>query len=210
MVTFNELRICEDGNYLIVDCEIDNVDIYKDMYIKNIYVEYYKNASSASMPGAKAYHLYENKRNDSSIKGKRVKMSVNELGSTEFGITSFDGGLFYVIVECDGPARALAQLGDMPCGFDQTVDIGAILDWTVFYRRGMSYIASMFDACGNPCQPTDGFEHFILLWNALKLAIDTCDWEMVKDLWDRFLFTPSTGHMAVITGASAGGCGCGR
>ena len=75
MVTFNELRICEDGNYLIVDCEIDNVDVYKDMYIQNIYLEHYKDASALGMPGENAYLLYENKCDDASVKGPILAIS---------------------------------------------------------------------------------------------------------------------------------------
>jgi len=205
MVTFNELRICEDGNYLVVDCEVENVDLYAGMYIKSIYLEYYKNATS-SMPGSKAYKLYENTYDDTRVKGKRVLFKAAELGNTDFGITSFEGEMFYVIVQCDGsPASEIATL---PCGFDDTTDIGAIIDWKTFYDKAMNYVSLMFGPCGDPCADIGAFEHFILLWNALKLAIETCDWETVKDLWDKFKFAPvpkgSSGN--VVTS----GCGCGR
>lgn len=210
MVTFNELRICEDGNYLIVDCEIDNVDVYKDMYIQNIYLEHYKDASALGMPGENAYLLYENKCDDAFVKGKRIVFPKSDLGYTKFGLSSFDGEVFYVIVECGGTPTA--DVAYMPCGADDTKTIGAVLDWGLFYRRGMGYIASLFDDCGNPCQPTDEFEHFILLWNALRLAIETCDWETVKDLWDKFRLAKgdkTSGGQSVFSSRMTG-CGCGR
>ena len=207
MVTFNELRICEDGNYLIVDCEIDNVDVFKNMYIQNIYLEYYKNASSVGMPSDKAHVIYENKYDDASVKSKRVVFSKAELSSTEFGISSFDGEMFYVIVECGGAPTA--EISYMPCGEDDPRTIGVVIDWRLFYSRGMGYIASLFDDCGNPCQPTDEFEHFIILWNALRLAVETCDWEMVKDLWDKFRLAKGTRGDSAF-GKVFGGCGCGR
>ena len=205
MVTFNELRICEDGNYLIVDCMVDNTDVYKNMYIQSIYLEYYKNASSVGMPSDKAYLLYDNKYNDSSIKSKRITFPVSSLSFTKFHINSFEGGLFYVIVECGG--EPTSDVVFMPCGADDTIRVGAVLDWNLFYSRGMGYISAMFDSCGNPCMPTDEFEHFIILWNALRLAIDTCDWETVKDLWDKFRLAPSATQngSSIVTG---GGCGC--
>lgn len=210
MVTFNELRICEDGSKLIVDCEVEGIDIYNGIYIKNIYLDYYKNASYASMPSSKAYKIYENKYNDTTVRSKRITLSEAEVAGMGFGVSTFDGALFYVIVECDGSAKALAELEGLPCGYDQTVDIGAILDWAMFYRKGMGYIASMFDKCGNPCAPTDAFEHFILLWNALKLAIETCDWDTVIDLWDKFLLSPNSNGGSSYSAVVTSGCGCGR
>lgn len=210
MVTFNELRICEDGNYVIVDCEIDNVDVYKDMYIQNIYLEHYKNASSVGMPSDKAILLYENKYNDATVKGKREVLWVNDPRLKDMGVSSFDGELFYAIIECGGDLGSAVAY--MPCGADDTRAVGAIPDWNLFYRRGMGYIASLFDDCGNPCQPTDEFEHFILLWNALRLAIETCDWETVKDLWDKFRLAKgdkTSGGQSVFSSRMSG-CGCGR
>ena len=207
MVTFNELRICEDGSYLIVDCEIDNVDVFKNMYIQSIYLEHYKNASSVGMPGDNAYKLYENRYDDATVKSKRVTLSVNDLRFTKFGITSFSGEMFYVVVICGG--EPTGEITYMPCGAEDPKTIGVVIDWNLFYSRGMGYIASLFDDCGNPCQPTDEFEHFIILWNAIRLAIETCDWELVKDLWDKFRLAKGTRGDSV-TGKVFGGCGCGR
>lgn len=205
MVIFNELRITEDGNCIIVDCEVENVDVYANMYIQSIYLEYYENASAASMPSSKAYRLYENLDADTTVKGKRLVFSKDLLGLTNMGITDFDGGLFYVIVNCDGELPASAS--SMPCGYDNTTDIGAILDWRVFYTRGMSWVASIVSGCGEPnfCENPTGFEDFVLLWNALKLALSTCNWDMVTELWKRFLRVSLGGSAA---NAVSGGCGC--
>ena len=209
MVTFNELRICEDGSKLIIDCEVDDNELYDGVYIHSIHLEHYKNASIAGMPGSKAVLLYENKYDDRRIRSRHIILERSDIRLVDLDITSFDGELFYVIVNCGGDLNVSALEGQIPCGADNYTDIGAILDWRLFYSRGMGYIASMFDRCGNPCQPTGPFEHYILLWNALKLAIETCDWETVKDLWGMFKMDRGTGSGAVsITGT--GGCGCGR
>ena len=211
MVIFNELRITEDGKCLIVDCEVENVDIYANMYIKSIYLDYYKNTSSVITPSSKAYKLYENKNDDTSVKGKRVSFKSAMLKLTEFGATKLEDGLFFVFVECDGTLPA--DISNYPCKYDQKKDIGVILDWKAFYKRGMSYVASIYGICGgsNFCTNPDGFEDFIILWNALKLAIYTCDWMLVKDLWDKFLNVPYIASGIVTTSTrTSGGCGCGR
>lgn len=204
MVIFNELRICEDGDYLKIDCQIDDAQVYENMYIKEIYLEYYKNASSASMPSSKAYKIYDNSNDDTTVRRRQQTVTKADLGWAEFGVSTFSDGLFYVIVKCDGVIGP--EIANYPCGADSTTKIGVALDWKAVYRRGMGYIYGLLDPCGNPCPSTAEFEHFILLWNALKLAIASCDWDAVSDLWDKFLYNASSrkGSVSVATG----GCGC--
>ena len=203
MIIFNELRITEDGGCIVVDCEIEGVDIYKDMYITSVYLEYYKNANAASMPSGKAYCLYENKTDDQSIRAVRLSFPKTKLPFTNFGVNTLDGGLFYVIVNCDGHFNG--NPNDYPCRYDETTKIGAVLDWKLFYDRGMNYVVSLFSGC-DPCPDYSAFEHFAVLWNALKMALSTCDWNLVADLWDKFLLAPE-GVVAPAV-SRRGGCGC--
>ena len=205
MVIFNELRISEDRKCLIVDCEVENVDVYENMYIKSIYLDYYMNASAASMPSDKAYLLYENTNDDKTVRAKRIKMSSSMLPLTDFGTTTLEDGLFYVIVTCDGDLPA--SVSSMPCGYDETTNIGAIVDWKSFYTRGMQFVSALYNGCsgGKFCESPVGFEDFIVVWNAMKLAISTCNWDLVTTLWHRFLRTPAVAGSGYVTG----GCGCG-
>lgn len=205
MVIFNELRICEDGDFLKIDCQIDDAAVYDNMYIKEIYLEYYKNASAASMPSSKAYRIYNNSTSDTTVRRMQMTVLPAELESMNFGITTFQDGLFYVIVVCDGTVGP--EIVNYSCRESATTQIGVALDWKAVYRRGMGYIASLLDKCGNPCPSTAEFEHFILLWNALKLAIASCDWDAVSDLWDKFLYNPSARHSTAVS-VTGRGCGC--
>lgn len=211
MVIFNELRITEDATCLVVDCEIENVDVYANMYIQSIKLEYYKNFSVVSMPSEKAYVLYEKGENETAKRGKRITMKDTKLPETLFDIDTFEDGLFYVVVTCGGDP--LPQVAYMPCTYDDNVKVGVVLDWASVYKRGMRYVASIYGVCGNPnfCEDPNGFEDFIILWNSLKLAIETCNWPLVSELWDKFLNAPYslTPAITTITGRSSG-CGCGR
>ena len=205
MVTFNELRISEDRKCLIVDCEVENVDVYSDMYIKAIYLEYYKNATAAAMPSERAFLMYQNSTEDPTVKGKRLKLSADFLPVTGFGISTFEDGLFYAIVICDGTLPA--SVTSMPCGYDDTTKIGAIVDWKSFYEKGMQFVGALYGGCsgGKFCEAPESFEDFLILWNALKLAISTCNWDLVNELWDRFLRAPlGSNGVSVVKG----GCGC--
>lgn len=205
MVTFNELRIADDRKCLVIDFEVENVDVFKDMYVEAVYLEYYKNANPTGVPGEKAVTVWENTRDDNSIRAKRIYYRLNTTDSAKMGVTTFDNGLFYVIVKCAGEPGY--QITNMPCGSDNPYQIGAILDWKAFYTRGMQYVNSLFGGC-NPCPDLTGFEHFAVLWNALKMAISTCDWNLVSDLWDKFLLAPNNNAFTPVPVPKSSGCGC--
>ena len=205
MIQFNELRITEDRKCLIVDCEIENNKLYSQMYIDNIFIDYYKNVSVVGTPSEKAYLLYGNTESDQRVRGVKRTMSLDDLKGSEMGIDEFKDGLFYVIVICGGaPTEEAASL---PCGMDEDMEIGAVLDWKSFYEKGMQHIGRMISGCGDPCDVPAGFEQFILLWNALKLALAVCDWDAVAQLWDELLSLNRISGNGMVAG---GGCGCGR
>ena len=206
MVRFNELRITEDRKCLIVDCEIEQIGIYSGMYIDSIYLDYYKNVDASGFPSNSAFLMYKNTDGNKKIRGKRISMMESALSSTEFGIDSFKDGLFYVTVVCDGvPSEKTIEL---PCDSDMNVNTQAVIDWYGFYERGMGYISSMYGCGADKCNIPAGFKDFVLLWNALKAAIATCNWPLVSKFWDRILRSrggEGSGSISV-----GGGCGCGR
>lgn len=206
MVTFNELRIGENGSCIIIDVEITGLDIYKNMYIKSISLDYYADVTdgkSQSLPGSKSYKLYDNQYDDDSVRRKRISVPESILPLTKFSAEGFEKGLFFVTVVCDGNLPATAM--NFACGFDDTVKIGVIADWKSFYSIGMQYVSRLANGCADPCLKDPGFEDFILQWNALKLAISTCNWPMVASLWDKLMRVHYSNAPAVV-----GGCGCGR
>jgi len=206
MVTFNELRIDDTRDCLIIDVEVQQVDVFKNMYLDTIYLEYYKNATQTGLPSDKAVVAWQNEKTDKTrTKAVRQYYRLKQDDASKMGVTSFDNGLFYVIVCLGGDPSY--QVLNMPCGTDEPRRIGAILDWKAFYNRGMQYVNSLFNGC-NPCPDLTGFEHFAVLWNALKMALSTCDWPLVSDLWDKFLLAPEviTTYAAVTPKSS--GCGC--
>lgn len=201
MVQFNELRITDNKTCLTVSCFVENLSMYSGMYIKSIDVYYYKNYSTAGGSSEHAINIYSNTSDDTTVKSVRKTLYAAQLESVanEFGTSTFAGGLFYVVVECDGTLGSGAALYE--CGADSTVDVGVVVDWEKIYSEGMRYITSYYNNCKTPCD-VSLWEDFILRWNALKLAIATCDWDMVNTLWDKIFFRSATR-------ASASGCGCG-
>lgn len=203
MVRFNELRITEDRKCLVVDVEMEQIGLFSNMYIESIYVDYYENVDSSGMPGAKAYLLWSAPEDGQKFRGVRTFLKAEDLDETEFGITSFTNGLFYVTVICGGTPGDMSKL---PCGSDSDRETQAVIDWKGFYENGMNYISSMFGCGGDKCTIPAGFEEFVLLWNALKTALAVCDWPMVAKLWKRILRSRGYSMSGAFTDNA---CGCG-
>lgn len=201
MVTFDDLRMFADKKNILVECHVKEYDAFENIYIKSVKIEYYKNRGLPGVPGNHAITMYENKNDDKNVKFVRASLSVNALDANKFGTDKFDGGLFYVTVTCAGDIKPTYEV--IACGDDDTVDIGIVLDWQMIYSIGMSYVSSMANGC-NRCDPPDNFMHFILVWNALKLAIDACDYDSLDSLWAS-LYNSELGRSYVRSG-----CGCGK
>lgn len=196
MIRFDELRITDDKNMIVIECHVEDYDIYDEMYIKSIYLEYYKNRVSAGTPSDKAVEMYYDEDGSAAKRAIRVTLPIATLPA-DIGTDTFDRGLFYVYVNCDG--NLSPSVATMQCGYDNTLDIGVILDWQFLYFKGMNYVANFAAYC-NPCSDSTDFENYILLWNAIKFAVDTCDWVQLERLWPAIVDSTSD--------FSIGGCGC--
>lgn len=205
MVIFNELRITEEKDCLIVDCQIEDIDGYDGMYIDSIDVEYYKNANDDGSLSGKHINIYTDSESSHGRLWVRATLNASQLNKDTFGTNTFERGLFFVIVRCDGTPENPSILASYSCGADNTVDVGAVIDWQSVYTLGMGHAARLAYGCDSKCDIPSDFESFILYWHALQLAISTCDWLAVKNLWDKFLRALS-GTMSGVTSGS--GCGC--
>lgn len=198
MVKFDDLRISEDRSSLTVECHVENYDVYSGMYIDQIYLEYYKNRGTVGVPSDKAILLFENHNDDPTVVKSVRKTITLDMLPPDLGTTTFAGGLFYVYVICDGNINP--QVGNMTCGFDNTLDVAVVPDWKMLYERIMPLVAKYAEGC-SPCDDITGFGHLILMWYAFKYAIEVCDWITVDRLWDEFV-GDAAGPV------SRGGCGC--
>lgn len=195
MIQFSELRISDCKRKIYVGCEVENFDIYSGVYIKSVYIDYYKNRLASGSPSENAICLYDNTNDNYNIKSVYVTLDSASLQDS-FGTHTFANGLFYVYVICDVHGNSLATAD---CGWDSMTTVGIIADWEKVWREGMMYIGQVANSCST-CTIKDGFIDFILRWEALKLAMATCDYETVDMMWD--------GLIGNTRAASTGGCGC--
>lgn len=204
MVIFNELRIVEDYSAMYIDCAVEGLDIYEDMYIKRIWLDYYKTCGVVGVPSLEhSMLIYENVNDDETIKGRRIRVRPTDLDTSKFGTSTFENGIFYVTVECDGTLPP--EAAQYACTTDDTVDVGVILDWYKVYKKGMAFIASATRKCADLCSDTSGYQQFVFIWHALSTAIAAKDYTLLCSMWDKFLRAsiPSNGNVSVTSG-----CGC--
>ena len=171
------------------------------MFIDTIYVDYYKNVTSAGVPSPKAMCIY-NRQNDTEDR-KAVRKCLSEILISEnnFGTDTFDGGLFYVIVNCAG--QLSPDVMSYPCNADNAQDIALVPDWKMLYQQGMGLVAQLAMSSDCNCKDASGIEQFALMWNAIRLAIAACDYKQVEKLWDKFLgISSGSGSVSSIS------CGC--
>lgn len=207
MVIFSELALSEDGSRLSVECSVRDLSIYDGMYIKSIAVEHYANAQVSGEPSEKAIRIFDNTdvdKADKTAKSVRTYLDASDARvKTMFGLSSFSGGLFYIIVECDGDLGA--AVAGLPCGYDETRDTGVILDWCLLYKIGMNYIAEMNCRCHSECRDLSGFDGFVILWHSIRVASESKDLTMLKTLWKKFTRIVGTGGKHI-----SSNCGCGK
>ncbi|MBQ3949138.1 MAG: hypothetical protein II661_01565 [Bacteroidales bacterium] len=205
MVIFNELRIKEDRSGLIVDCSVEGLAVYENMYISKIEVYHYKNTDSYGAPidTSKVITLYDNTVPDTTVKSVRRCLSESALATSVLGVSEYKNGIFYVRVTCDGTLGA--DISQYACGTDNPVDIGIVPDWMSLYNSGMGLIARLA-GCHALCDPNTGYEQFIMNWFAIRLAMSACDYDGLAEAWDRY-FRISTCSGAPST-VSGNGCGC--
>ncbi len=203
MTVFSELKLSSDRDKIIIDCSVENLGIYKGMYIKEIFVDYYKNATHSDYPSDKAICVYHN-TDEQGIRTVRVCLdSSNEDVKTKFGVSSFIGGMFYVIVKYGGSISP--SVAALPCGLDLTADIGVILDWQKVHDIGRGFLAMMSNECFDTCSDMSNFDNFLILWSSLRIAMEACDYGILEGLWQKLISIKPIEKVSF-----SGGCGCGK
>lgn len=181
MITFSNLSLSADRSTLTIACAGTASE-----QIAKVYLEYFENYSSEG-PSDKACLV---KSYNAGSYPSSVNVTVSEGDLEPAGVTSFVNGLFYVYVQYYNAGTATPL----------NTATAVVLDWEKVYVEAMSYLKNLATDCGK-CQDNQEFIDFILRWEALKLAIETCDWDTVHCIWGR-LFGMSSATME--------DCGCGK
>lgn len=183
MVEFKELKLSNDKEMLFVDCSVKQYNIYKDIYISGIWIDYYRNVKTVGVPSNKAIKIFESKT-DEMLKSVQASLKISQL-TEDFGTSDFNEGMFYVIVKCAGTLSS--SVSKLPCGYDEDTDVAVIFDMSMLYQMGMNIVAYLQSGDNNTCDDYYLLDNYIALWESLRIASDVCDYKLVETLWDKLI-----------------------
>lgn len=170
MITFKELRFSEGRENIIMSLSIDDLGAFSGMYISSVELCESDNMSSTG-------EMLDSERVLRIDVGEGKREFASSIPASSFNLDSFNGKLFYVKVSCDGKCEI-----DTPNLSELCVDYGVVLDLKMLRDNGMSLFRAHYD---NRCDDGDGMKHFIVLWFALKMAIEACDFSEINKMWAR-------------------------
>lgn len=152
MIKYNTLKI--EGDYLIVNCEVEDKTYYSDVTIRGIRVD-----TPLTYGTDDPYYLVTQDNSTNYIE----KIPIPDAKKDLLIIT---------------PQVNAVIPPDAPCGAD-VVDIAVIYDKDILLDKGLIYLNEL----GDTCEISRSFIDFILKSYALDMAIATCNYSTAIKYW---------------------------
>lgn len=178
MVIFDELRITNDGQHLIIDCRIRKENWYNTVYIGGIYIdteETYEEGGPSKRaaifaPTMQQLMLSPKKTmrfvyDKSDLKSLFLANPENKGVSPDCDLTKH---LFFVYVKAFGTPAA-----DTPCGMDDEYTLGVTMYMGKFYNDFMNSLKNINSTCSGGCDVPSDIVDQLLQYMALTVSIDS-------------------------------------
>ena len=182
MVQFNELRITPDGQKLIIDVSVKDLEYYTNVYLDTIQIDT-QDTFVESGPSSEVAYTKTIGGNSKSVK--------LELGTGDL-LPSLKDNLFFVYVRTKGTPAS-----NTPCGMDIITTVGVVTNLYPLYQQAFGYIMELSDTCIIP----KNFINFILQYKAFELAVKTGHYTEAIKYWKRFF-------MGIKDSVITPNCGC--
>lgn len=182
MVQFNELRITPDGQKLIIDVSVKDLEYYTDVYLNTIQIDT-QDTFVESGPSSEVVYT-------KTIKGDTKSIRL-ELGTGDL-LPALNDNLFFVYIKIKGTSAA-----NTPCGMDNTTTLGVVFNLYPLYQHAFNYIKELSDACSIP----KNFINYILQYKAFELAIKIGHYIEAIKYWKKFF-------MGIKDSVITSNCGC--
>lgn len=200
MIQFNELRITPDGNNLIIDVSVKDIEYYSNVFIDSIVID---NQDTFKLGGPSSKPIYTHTVEESFLKiysdtqdnipikfeddyanallsnyGK-VKNVRLVLSTKDFigNIEDLSSNLFFVYINTKGEPAI-----DTPCGMDNILTMGIVYNKNMLYTTSMLYLRELESSCIVPKNLID----YILKMKALELSLKTGNYIQSIKYWNRF------------------------
>ena len=216
MVIFNDLRISEDSEYLVVDVSIEDSDFYKDVTIESVVIDnqdtYIVNGPSENpvykttvIYNPELVHSQGNKFEDPvRVEDKSYCYCYDEnkqnvvltIPKSKLG-GCLKNNIFFVYIITAGEV-----LPDTPKEFipNSNIAIGVVYNKLLFYLKAITYLDELNKRCSIPKKLID----YILKLKALELNVTTGNYTQVAKYWNKYFKVNNNGT----NNSSCSTCSC--
>lgn len=173
MIIFNELRVSETDNKLIIDASVSTLTYYSNVYIDKISIDTQDNYVGT---GPSSTPIYQ-QTVEGNIKDIRLELDEAILNNSSINTT-----LFFVYISIKGTPSPEA-----PCGADKINSLAVVANLSPIYKQAISLLNSVNENDILNRRLID----FILHLNGLDIALKTCSYLTAIKYWKRYFQIPS-------------------
>lgn len=195
MLHFNELRITQDGKYLIIDVSVDESSYFDTVSLDSIVIDtqdtYVANGPSSTpiytyKVGEDYQQVYSSPDNsqvltsdlepvlvNNELESRRVRLS---LDATALGV-QLNNTMFFVYVISTGTPSS-----DAPTSTIDPMIMGTVVNLYQFYQKSIYYLKKV----SSDCEVPKCFIDFVLRYKALELCIKTGNYTEAIKYWKKF------------------------
>lgn len=168
MVTFQELRITPDGQKLIIDIAVKDLEYYTNVYLDTVQIDT-QDTFIESGPSSKVVYT---KVIEGDTKSVRLELGTGDL------LPALNDNLFFVYVRTKGTPSM-----DTPCGMDNLITLGTVLNKYPIYSGIMQYVKEINNDCTMPKNFIDKYLRF----QAFEISVITGHYTEAIKYYNKFI-----------------------
>lgn len=193
MIVFDELRITNDGEYLIIDARVRSEDLYKDVHITKVVVGNHRKYTEGDSIGKEIDFTNLTLSKDDPTRHIFLRLSILDLANKFYDDTEdnidLKKDLIYIYI--DTTPLDNRDCPNLPCDLMQTHNIGVTMYMAPFYNEFMNNMNSLLcTSCDN--QIPQNLIDLILRYTALTTAIDSKHFVKANELFSKWFSTNCT------------------
>ena len=154
MVQFNELKITPDGQRLIIDVSVKDLEYYTNVYLDTVQID----TQDTFVESGPSSEVVYSKTIEGNTKSVRLELGIGDL------LPSLNDNLFFVYVKTKGTPAT-----NTPCGMDNIYTLGITLNTCFIYNSIMQSVKEVAKDCDIPKNFIDSYLRF----KAFEICINT-------------------------------------
>lgn len=173
MISFNELKIDQEGTNFTIDVQVKDLPYFQNVYIDKVNID---SQDTFVITGVSTSPVYSHEElPESTTKSLQLVLTQEDLG------IPISGNMFFVYVTVKGSPEE-----DTPDEMNIPVTLGVAVYLYPFYTKTIGYLSEISSNCGDTCVVSKTFIDYILKLKALELALNTGHYTQAIQYWNKF------------------------